>query len=86
MACPGVAGLYGRANLEKAVAVERESKGVEVKGVTAEKECKGVEVGGVQLLQGKRVGSQEWRAIMAGQTWRKNGEMHQGRAGRKGEK
>ena len=45
MACLGVAGLYGRANLEKVVAEERESKGVEVEGV--------------QLLQGERVGSQE---------------------------
>ena len=57
MACPGVAGLYGRANLGKVVGVERESKGVEVEGV--------------QLLQGERVGSQEWRAFMAGQTWRR---------------
>ena len=52
-----MAGLYGRANLEKVVTVERESKGVVVEGV--------------QLLQGGRVGSQEWRALMAGQTWRR---------------
>ena len=50
-----MAGLYGRANLEKGVTVERESKGVEVEGV--------------RLLQGERVGSQEWQAFMAGQTW-----------------
>ena len=34
-------------------------------------ENKGVEVEGVQVSQGERVGSQEWRAIMAGQTWSK---------------
>ena len=38
----------------------------------------------MQLLQGERVGSQEWQAILAGQTWRKKREIHQGRAGRKG--
>ena len=64
-----MAGVYGWVNLEK--------------GVAAEKESKGVEVGGVQLLQGERVGSQEWRAIMAGQTGRENRGMQEGQ-GEKG--
>ena len=34
-------------------------------------ENKGVEVEGVPLLQGERIGNQEWWVFMAGQTWSK---------------